>query len=127
MTKLKVFYDGSCHLCDKEIKYYLKIDKRNLLEGIDITNPKFDPSHYGLNKEQVNTHLHAIDEEGKVFSKIDSFVEIWKRVYKNQVLIKVISNKFIRFLADKSYIVFAEYIRPKLPKKKTCYNSECSL
>ena len=41
MDNIKVFYDGKCGLCSKEINYYKKISPDNLFEWYDIaTNPK---------------------------------------------------------------------------------------
>ena len=41
MKLTKVFYDGKCGLCSKEINYYKKISPNNIFEWHDIaTNPK---------------------------------------------------------------------------------------
>lgn len=125
-SKLRVFYDGSCHLCDREIKYYLKKDTLNNLIPVNIMAKDFDASNYGLDSEQVNTHLHAIDESGAVFKKVDTFIEIWKRVPNFKKLAVIAGNPAIKWLMDKGYIVFAEFIRPYLPKKK-CTDEHCEL
>lgn len=125
-NKLKVFFDGSCHLCDREIKYYLKKDTNNVLIPVNIMAKDFVASKYGLDHNQVNLHLHAIDEEGTVFKKVDTFIQIWLRIPKFNYLAKLASKKSVKWGLDKSYIVFAEFIRPYLPKKK-CTDEHCEL
>ena len=36
MSKIKVFFDGNCNLCSKEIKFYQKISPGNFFEWIDL-------------------------------------------------------------------------------------------
>ena len=38
--KIKVFYDGKCNICNKEINFYSKIDKKNKFEWINIHKDK---------------------------------------------------------------------------------------
>ena len=33
---IKVYFDGNCGLCSKEINYYRKIDKKNIFEWVNI-------------------------------------------------------------------------------------------
>ena len=126
MTKLKVFFDGSCHLCDREIKHYLKKDKKNLLIPINIEAQDFNASHYNLDLKEARLHIHAIDEEGQIFTKIDTFIEIWKRIPRYNIIAKIASIGFVKWIMDKFYILFAQYIRPHLPKK-TCHDNSCEL
>ncbi len=126
MTKLKVFFDGSCHLCDREIKHYLKKDKKDLLIPINIEAQDFDASHYNLDAKEAQLHIHAIDEDGKIYTKIDTFIEIWKRIPRYHFAAKIASISFVKWIMDKCYIVFAQYIRPHLPKKD-CSNNSCEL
>ena len=36
--KIKVFYDGSCKICTKEINFYHKNDKNNKFDWIDLNS-----------------------------------------------------------------------------------------
>ena len=48
MEKLTIFYDGSCHLCFREVSHYFQKDNKNLLIGVDISSLGFDSEKYGL-------------------------------------------------------------------------------
>ena len=36
MSMIKIFYDGKCGLCSKEINYYIKIAPKNVFDWFDI-------------------------------------------------------------------------------------------
>ena len=45
MDLIKVFYDGKCGLCSKEINYYKKIAPKNTFEWYDIATNQNDLKH----------------------------------------------------------------------------------
>ena len=124
---LKILYDGQCPLCYREIHHYLKKDPAGTLEGVDITSDLFKAENYGLTETAVNLELHAIDEDGRIHKAIDSFIEIWKRLPMPYPLwAKIVNTPGIRSLADFGYIIFAQHIRPRLPKR-SCPDDSCQL
>ncbi len=124
--KLTIFYDGACHLCFREVKHYLKLDKKNVLVPVDISSDSFHAKDYGLDEKEVNLHMHSINEEGQVFKGIDTFIEIWKRVPFYHYLVPAFENEKLRPLVNLGYNIFAKEIRPRLPKRK-CANGVCAL
>jgi len=122
---LKVFYDGACHLCFREVNHYKKRDVNAQIDIVDISQASFDAANYGLENKAVNLHMHAIDESGQVFKGIDCFVEIWRRVPSFQRLIPFFENKYLRPILDFGYDVFARHIRPRLPKRN-CEEGVCT-
>jgi predicted DCC family thiol-disulfide oxidoreductase YuxK len=125
-TKLKLFYDGECPLCHREVKHYVKIDKRDVLIPVNIKDPEFKAEDYGLNEKEINDRMHAIDDEGNVFIGIDTFTEIWDRLPRWNLLSPMVTNRLVRPLADWGYDIFAFHIRPRLPKRD-CSAEGCHL
>jgi predicted DCC family thiol-disulfide oxidoreductase YuxK len=126
MSGLTVFYDGACMVCHREISHYKKRDKYNLLKLVDISSASFNAEDLGLKTEEVNLHMHTMDDEGKVYKGVDSFVEIWKRLPGYKPLISLFNNQKVRPLIDSSYNIFTKHIRPRLPKRK-CEDGQCHL
>jgi predicted DCC family thiol-disulfide oxidoreductase YuxK len=125
MKPLKVFYDGACVLCYNEINHYKQKDELDLLELIDISAEDFRADYYGLDTEKINLHMHVIDSDGKIFTGIDSFIEIWKRIPPYNRLVPFFKNCLLRTGLDVGYGVFARYIRPRLPKRD-CKKGVCT-
>ena len=111
---IKVFYDGKCNLCKKEINYYKSISSNNVFKWFDIaTNPK----HLLLiNVSQKNAllYLHAIDEKGTLFIGVDAFLLIWKNLKYWKILYYFISLPIIKQLSIFLYKKFANYRFSKL-------------
>lgn len=127
MESLKVFYDGSCHLCYREVHYYKKRDRFNLLIPINIKAKEFKASDYGLSSIEVDIHMHATDSQGNIYRGIASFIEIWKRLpgVRYRILTKMAQSTFLRPILDFCYDLFARKIRPKLPKRNC--DDHCNL
>lgn len=125
MSKLTILYDGACVVCNKEVMHYLKFDKSKKIVPVDISAPSFRADIYGLTDDAVNLHMHAIDDAGKVFIGVETFIQIWKRIPKYKWLIPIFENRLLRPSIDFGYDVFARHIRPRLPKRD-CENGTCS-
>jgi len=123
--KLNVLFDGACHLCYREVHHYKKKDKKELLNTIDISDPNFNASDYGLSQADVNLHMHAFVEIGKPFIGVDCFIEIWRRIPTYQWLIPIFENRAFRPVINKGYDLFARQIRPRLPKRN-CDDGQCA-
>ena len=80
LNTIKVYFDGNCGLCSKEINYYKKIDKKNIFEWVDIYTHDTDLEKLGITKSEALMELHALDENGKMYKGVDSFILIWKNL-----------------------------------------------
>ena len=77
---IKVYFDGNCGLCSKEINYYNKIDKKNIFEWVNIYTHDTDLKKLGITKSEALMELHALDKNGKMYKGVDSFILIWKNL-----------------------------------------------
>ena len=77
---IKVYFDGNCGLCSKEINYYKKIAKKNIFEWVNIYTHDTDLKKFGITKSEALMELHALDENGKMYKGVDSFILIWKNL-----------------------------------------------
>ncbi|MCB0327192.1 MAG: DUF393 domain-containing protein [Bdellovibrionales bacterium] len=114
-----LFFDGACHLCSREIRHYKKIDDASILSFVDISDPSFDASAYGLDSKRVHKLMHLRTPTGDIKIGVDAFIEIWKQFDRYKNLARFVSFPLIKFFAQIGYRVFA-VLRPLLPKKKYC-------
>jgi len=106
---IKIFYDGKCGLCSKEINYYMKIAPKNTFLWYDITQ-----NQEILKEEQIELKaalkiLHVKDKKGNLKLGIDGFIVIWSALPKWHILSKIIALPIIKQGAKISYFVFAKY------------------
>ena len=124
MSKVQVFYDGSCHLCSREIDHYRRRDQSHKLDFVDISAAGFDAAKFGLDADKVKQHLHAQDKNGQVKTGVDSFVLIWQELGIFQPMVFLATTAPFRQALKIGYSAFA-VLRPLLPKKK-CDENGCA-
>ena len=62
----RVYYDGQCGLCRREIDYYKKIAPDALFEWIDVTRDASSLDALGVSYVQALKLLHVVDAQGRV-------------------------------------------------------------
>lgn len=116
----RVFFDGACHLCSREIRHYRKLPEAQKFEWVDISAPDFKAEAYALDERAVHQEMHVMDEKGELHIGVMAFVEIWKRLPRWRVLASIVQWPIVFCAAKLGYSIFAYGIRPYLPKKKSC-------
>lgn len=116
MSRLKVYYDGACVVCDWEMNQYRR-RASDRLEFVDIAAPEFSAQAEGLDPEAVKQLMHVRTPDGRVVTGVDAFQEIWKVAPGFAALDWAARNPGLRPLMDAGYRLFAKY-RHLLPKKK---------
>jgi predicted DCC family thiol-disulfide oxidoreductase YuxK len=126
--KFRVYYDGLCPLCSREIEYYRKKDLGAVIDWIDITQDDFDASAEGLDPDKVNQFFHVKDEQGDVVVGVDAFIEIWARIpsLRKWRVLSLVPG--VRPVMKLGYAVFAR-VRPLLPRKSRddCQSGLCGV
>lgn len=125
--KTKVYFDGACHLCSREMDHYRKKDTQNLFEFIDITAPSFSAAKEGLDPKQVNLEMHVRDSAGNLHTGVNAFIEIWRIMPGYEWMSKASSLPLIHPALKVGYFCFAR-LRPYLPKRKSnhCDSGTCA-
>lgn len=74
----KVFYDGQCPVCSREIDVYRRRAMAERLDYVDITAPDFRAEDYGLDPDEVQRALHVKLANGEVRRGVEGFRVIWR-------------------------------------------------
>ena len=61
--KIKVFYDGGCKICSKEIKFYSGLDKNNKIEWINILTDNCKVLKNNISKKR-NEIMKKLNKKG---------------------------------------------------------------
>lgn len=121
--KAKVYYDGLCVLCSKEIDHYRRQTGSDSIDFIDITSPQFDAASEGLDPFLVHKVMHVKTPSGELKTEVDAFIAIWEQLPKYKKLATLAQRKSVHCVLNFGYKGFV-VIRPYLPRKKQgCENS----
>lgn len=120
---LKVYYDGLCKVCNKEMQHYRVQEGADRIEFIDICSPGFDAVKEGLDPFKVHKVMHARKTDGTVVTRVAAFIEIWNLLPKYRWVSRWVRKPIIRQSLEIGYTCFAT-LRPILPRYKK--SEDCS-
>ncbi|WP_420549623.1 thiol-disulfide oxidoreductase DCC family protein [Curvivirga sp.] len=103
---IKIFYDGGCGLCSKEIKYYQRIAPEDRFEWYNISESQNELSEFNISEIDALKQLHVIDDEGILYVGVDAFLVIWRHLkywktlalitslWPVKIILKILYGKF---------------------------------
>jgi predicted DCC family thiol-disulfide oxidoreductase YuxK len=77
LRPIQVFYDGDCSLCRRQARHWMKHNRRQRLEFVDITDPDFRTETHGLDPKEVQQSIHVKTADGRVFQGMEGVRVIW--------------------------------------------------
>ena len=127
---LRVYYDGSCSVCAREIERYGRRDHAGRLILVDISVPDFDPDPVGISLAEFMYQMHVIDRAGGVYRGVEAFWAIWQAFPASTLLGlcgTLITLPLVNPMARLCYRAFAG-IRGYLPKRSAdCASGSCRI
>lgn len=106
-----LLYDSQCPFCRLEVEWLLRRDRAGRLAARDIAAPEFEPSVYGLTRDEVHARLHGVDAEGRVVEGMAAIRAAWRAAGVGWVMAPT-GWPVLRWFADLGYRVFARYRVP---------------
>ncbi|MEM6586244.1 MAG: DUF393 domain-containing protein, partial [Pseudomonadota bacterium] len=76
-SQVKVWYDGSCPLCLREISAMRRLDRKGAITFIDVSEDG-DPS-CPIDQSELLARFHA-EEEGEVLCGAAAFAAMWRAI-----------------------------------------------
>lgn len=113
-TKLRVFFDGSCPMCRKEISLYQKIDTSGAIDWHDVSL-KDQINSLPLSREILLARFHVQKYDGQLISGARGFIEMWRYLPRWHWLAKVCSIPGLPTLLELGYRGFLK-IRPAIQR-----------
>ena len=77
--KLRVFFDGGCPLCRKEIGVYKDADKAGKIFWLDVSAEQ-QAEPLPLPREKLLARFHVQSPEGQLISGARGFIEMWRQL-----------------------------------------------
>lgn len=125
-SQIKVYYDGLCLLCSKEINHYKTMSGSDRIHFIDITSGAFDAVRESLDPKAIHKELHTRDAEGQIHIGVDAFILIWSKLHKLEKVSLLARRKPFKNLLNLFYAGFVQ-IRPWLPRRECAESPYCEI
>ena len=113
--RLKVFYDGQCPLCSREITFYKLQEGANEVDWVDIFNSSAREFPKGLIRTNALKRFYVLSPDGELVSGGNGFVLLWLALPRFSVLGRIFNNKLMGFILECFYKFFVFY-RPSIQR-----------
>ena len=116
MSKVKVWYDGACPLCQREIALMKKWDRAGDLNGmIDFIDVSGDgDASCPIEQSELLARFHA-EEDGVILSGAAAFAAMWRAIPRLRLLGLLARNRGVLAVLEWLYIMFLK-VRPYLQR-----------
>lgn len=111
-TPLKVWFDGDCPLCLREIALMKRLDRNQRIDFVNVAG-EGDP-HCPIDQSELLARFHA-QEDGTILSGAAAFAAMWRAVPLLRPLGLLARNRAVLAILEKLYIAFLK-VRPRLQK-----------
>jgi predicted DCC family thiol-disulfide oxidoreductase YuxK len=113
-SKLTVWYNTKCPVCDRGIDWQrsrlVRAARAGAIEFRDINLEPEALSRFGAGIEDVRRRLHGVDADGQFYVGSDCAVEIWRRTPGDIWLARLVDLPIIRPLSHFVYDRFADLL-----------------
>jgi predicted DCC family thiol-disulfide oxidoreductase YuxK len=112
VSQLKVWYDGACPLCLREIALMRRLDRHGRITFIDVAEGS-DPS-CPVDRAQLLARFHA-EEDGVIHDGAAAFAAMWRVIPLLRPLGLAAKSPRVLCLLEALYIRFLR-VRPRLQR-----------
>ncbi|MGY6552255.1 MAG: thiol-disulfide oxidoreductase DCC family protein [Erythrobacter sp.] len=111
-TPVKVWYDGACPLCLREIGLMRRLDKRGAIDFIDVADGA--DASCPIDRKELLARFHA-EENGTIVSGAAAFAAMWRAIPLLRPLGLAARNGTVLRVLEAAYLQFLK-IRPRLQR-----------
>jgi predicted DCC family thiol-disulfide oxidoreductase YuxK len=104
--RLKLLYDGECPFCRREAQWLKRRDRAGRLVLEDISALGFDPSRYGLARQEVMDVLHGVLPDGRIVRGVEALRQAYQAIGLGW-LVAPTRLPVVRGALDRMYAAFA--------------------
>jgi predicted DCC family thiol-disulfide oxidoreductase YuxK len=112
MSKVRVWFDGGCPLCRREIALMRRLDKRGAIDFVDV-DAGADAS-CPIDRAELLARFHA-EEDGRLLSGAAAFAAMWRAIPLLRPLGLAARNRTVLALLERAYRRFLR-LRPRLQR-----------
>lgn len=109
---VKVWFDGACPLCIREIALMRRLDRRGSITFLDVAQGA-DPS-CPIDRATLLARFHA-EENGVVLSGAAAFAAMWRAIPLLRPLGLAARNRTVLRMLEAAYVPFLK-VRPRLQR-----------
>jgi predicted DCC family thiol-disulfide oxidoreductase YuxK len=111
MPTLEVWFDGDCPLCRREIALMRRLDRRRVIQFIDVAT---GAGACPIDRAELLARFHA-REDGRLVSGAEAFAAMWRAIPLLSPLGQLARNRVVLSGLERLYLAFLR-VRPTLQR-----------
>lgn len=112
MSRVTVWHDRTCPLCQREIALMRRLDSRGAIEFVDVNGPGSCP----IDRAEMLARFHAREGDGPIVSGAAAFAAMWRAIPVLRPLGEAARSPLILAMLERSYLMFLRRVRPRLQR-----------
>jgi predicted DCC family thiol-disulfide oxidoreductase YuxK len=112
-TKLTVFYDGTCPICEREISFYRCRQGADEVSWVDVRGSSDDEVAPGLSRNRALARFHVMHPAGTYVSGGRAFADLWSVLPGFRAWGRLFQYRPLTWVLNRAYDLFLG-IRPRL-------------
>lgn len=109
---VKIWFDGACPLCLREINLMRRLDRESAITFIDVSDG--EAANCPIDQRELLARFHA-EEDGQLLSGAAAFAAMWRAIPSLRWLGKIARNRTVLRVLEWLYLRFL-VIRPTLQR-----------
>ncbi len=101
--RLRVFFDGSCPLCSREIKFYRRLAGSNNCNWIDVNTISAGKMPSTFTREDLLSRFHVEHPTEGFLSGALAFGMLWSEMFGRSWIYKFVKWPIVTFVAELAY------------------------
>ncbi len=110
-NQVTVYYDGACPLCLREIRLMRRLDRRERIDFVDVSEPE---TACPINRQDLLARFHA-REGDQMLSGAAAFAAMWRQIPLLRPLGLLAKNGVVQSVLEWAYLRFLK-VRPSLQR-----------
>lgn len=111
MSRVTVWHDGNCPLCQREIALMRRLDTRGAIAFVDAAGPDTCP----LDRTEMLARFYACEAGGPMLSGAAAFAAMWRAIPVLRPLGEAARNRLVLSVLERLYLRFLR-VRPHLQR-----------
>lgn len=116
MTKVTVWFDGSCPVCRREVSLLRRLDRDTAIDFIDVGS---GDGACPIDRADLLNRFHAREMGGPMLSGAAAFAAMWRALPLLRPLGLMARSPLVLTVLERLYRLFLR-LRPSTPAQRAC-------
>ena len=100
---IRVFYDGGCPLCRREIGWYMGKVGADRIDWVDVSQTTPEPMPANLSREDLMLRFTVERRDGVTARGASGFVAVWRALPGTARIARILDNRVTVWLGEQLY------------------------